>query len=74
MLVLSRKPGDSVGVGESDNCKRVVKVTVLEIRNSQVKLGFEGPGDIPIHRWEVWQRINGPNGELSKPAIAPKDR
>lgn len=57
MLVLSRKRGDSVAVGEPENAGRTVKVTVLEIRQSQVKLGFEAPSDFPVHRWEVWERI-----------------
>ena len=72
MLVLSRKCGDAVAVGEADNCKRAVKVTVLEIGNSYIKLGFEGPRDTPIHRWEVWERINGQSGDLSSDVVPPK--
>jgi carbon storage regulator len=58
MLVLSRKVGDSVAVGASDELHRTVKVTVLGIGNGQIRLGFDGPREIPIHRWEVWLRIN----------------
>ena len=57
MLVLSRKLGESVAIGASDNGSRVVQVTLLEIGNSHIKLGFEGPRDLPIHRWEVWMQI-----------------
>ena len=59
MLVLSRKSRESVVVGGSGRFARQVKVTVLEIRGGTVKLGFEGDADIPVHRWEVWQRIGG---------------
>ena len=72
MLVLSRKRGDAVVVGGADNCKNAVKVIVLEIGTSYIKLGFEGPRDTPIHRGEVWERINGQNGDLSSEIVPPK--
>jgi carbon storage regulator CsrA len=34
-----------------------LKVTVLEIRGTNVKLGFEADSDVPVHRAEVWERI-----------------
>jgi len=58
MLVLSRKSRESVVVGGSDGFHRLLKVTVLAIRGTNVKLGFEVDADIPIHRSEVWERIN----------------
>jgi carbon storage regulator len=71
MLVFSRKRGEAVAVGEGEGHSQLLKVTVLEIRQTQVKLGFEAPNDIPVHRWEVWQRINSQNGDLSKNAVPP---
>ncbi len=62
MLVLSRKNRESVVVGGSDGCHGTLKVTVLQIGRGKVKLGFEVDSDVPVHRWEVWQRIH-PNGE-----------
>lgn len=62
MLVLSRKPLESVVVGGADDIERLLKVTVLEIKHGSVRLGFSTAADVPIHRWEVWQRIQ--NGEL----------
>jgi carbon storage regulator CsrA len=35
----------------------MLKVTVLDIRGGKVRLGFEVKDDVPVHRWEVWQRI-----------------
>ena len=57
MLVLTRKSNESVVVGGSDRLERLLKVTVLEIGNGKVRLGFEAESDIPIHRFEVWERI-----------------
>jgi carbon storage regulator len=57
MLVLSRKTQESVVVGGSDRFERMLKVTVLEIKGGKVRLGFEADGDVPVHRSEVWERI-----------------
>ena len=51
MLVLSRKRGEGVMIGQN------VEVVVLEIRGDRVKLGFQGPADVPIHREEIYARI-----------------
>jgi carbon storage regulator len=57
MLVLSRKSRESVVVGGTDGFQRLLKVTVLGIKGSNVKLGFEVDADVPVHRSEVWERI-----------------
>lgn len=51
MLVLSRKPGESIVIGGD------IEVTIVEVRGEKVKLGFVGPSDVPIHREEVFRRI-----------------
>ena len=51
MLVLSRKRGEEILIGND------ITVTVLEVRGDRVKLGFSAPGEVPIHRAEVYQRI-----------------
>jgi len=57
MLVLSRKLDESVVVGGDSAFGRVLKITVVEIKNGQVKLGFQANDDVPIHRSEVYERI-----------------
>ena len=57
MLVLSRKNDESVVVGAHDSLGGRVKVTVLEIGNGRVRLGFEANKDVPVYREEVWERI-----------------
>ena len=59
MLVLSRKNLQSVVVGGADGSQCLLKITVLGIQGAQVKLGFEADADVPVHRSEVWERING---------------
>lgn len=52
MLVLSRKKNERIMIGEN------IEVTVVEIRGDRVKLGFVGPHEVPIHREEVFRRID----------------
>ena len=58
MLVLTRKKEESVIVGGSNSADPMVKVTVVEIGSGRVRLGFEAPAEMAVHRWEVWQRIH----------------
>ena len=71
MLVLSRKSRESVVVGGSEGFGRVLKVTVLEINGGRVRLGFEVDKDVPVHRWEVWERIQSNGAEPLMGPAAP---
>ena len=65
MLVLSRKNQESGVIGGDDGLHRMLKVTVLGIRGAIVKLGFEVDPDIPVHRSEVWERIQAGTGQIA---------
>ena len=71
MLVLSRKTQESVVLGGADRFERLVKVTVLEIKGGKVRLGFEAEADVPVHRWEVWERLRAASGRLDSPLGDP---
>jgi carbon storage regulator len=51
MLILSRKMGESIHVGDS------VTVTVLGVTRGQVKIGIEAPRELAVHREEIYRRI-----------------
>ena len=61
MLVLSRKYLQAVVVGKADDIEGLLKVTVLEIKQGRVRLGFEVAADVFVHRWEVWESIQREN-------------
>ena len=63
MLVLSRKNDETVVIGGSVGFERMIKVTVLAIKNGHVRLGFEADADVPVHRLEVWEQICGETGQ-----------
>ena len=66
MLVLSRKSGEAIVI--SDN----IVVTVLEVKGGRVKLGFTAPGDTPIHRSEIYDKVAHclPAGAYAEAALA----
>ena len=71
MLVLSRRNKESVVMGGGGGLERTLKVTVLEISVNRVKLGFEVDGDIPVHRFEIWERMCA-KGELGGLGSGPR--
>ena len=61
MLVLSRQRDQSIVIGDN------VIVTIVDIRGDKVRLGIQAPGEIPVHRHEVFeaiQRENRKGGQL----------
>ncbi|HLC26248.1 MAG TPA: carbon storage regulator CsrA [bacterium] len=55
MLVLTRKSGESIRIGDE------ITVTVMEIRGKQVRLGIEAPAETTVHREEVYRRVQEEN-------------
>ena len=51
MLVLTRRVGEKLVIGED------VKVTVLSIKGSQVRIGIDAPRDVAVNREEIYRRI-----------------
>ena len=55
MLILTRKQGESVAIGDD------IQVTVVEIQGKQVKLGVKAPREIAVHRQEIYEKIQEEN-------------
>ena len=54
MLVLTRRVGESIIIGKDSN---KVVITAISSSGGQIKFGIEAAKDIPVHREEVYQRI-----------------
>ena len=51
MLVLSRKPGESIYIGDD------IEITVIKVDENKVRLGIKAPRTTPVHRNEVAEAI-----------------
>ncbi|WP_257350269.1 carbon storage regulator CsrA [Pseudalkalibacillus decolorationis] len=59
MLVLTRKPNQSIQIGED------IEITVLEIDGDQIKLGINAPKEVDIHRKEIYLAIQDENSSAA---------
>lgn len=55
MLVLTRQRDESIMIGDD------VVLTIVDIRGDKVRLGIQAPGEIPVHRQEVFEAIQREN-------------
>jgi carbon storage regulator len=60
MLVLTRKPGQSIMIGDG------VEVQVLSVAGEKVRLGITAPRDVSIFRNEVYDRIESENADRNE--------
>lgn len=68
MLILSRKPGETVVIDGR------IRVKVIRVEGDVVKIGIEAPAEVSIHRQEVYDEIQRSNKEAAAPEqpIVPK--
>ena len=57
MLVLTRKPGQSIMIGDG------IEVQVLSVSGEKIRLGITAPRDVAIFRDEVLERIQQDEGQ-----------
>ena len=51
MLILTRRINEVLYIGDD------VQIEVLGIKGNQVRIGINAPKDIPVHREEIYQKI-----------------
>lgn len=65
MLVLTRRPGESVTIGPD------IRVVVLGLKSGQVRLGIQAPPAVAVHREEIYTRIQEENRLAAKTQAVP---
>ncbi len=55
MLILTRRLGESIQIGDD------IRITFLDIKGKQIRVGIEAPKDVMVHREEVYRMIQEQN-------------
>lgn len=63
MLVLTRKVGESIIIGDG------IEITVIETKGDQIKLGIKAPKEVDIHRKEIYESIQQANQQAVSQSI-----
>lgn len=65
MLILTRKPGESLYIGDE------IKVTIVEIKGNQIRVGIEAPVNLRIYREEIYVQILEENVKAAESSAVP---
>ena len=63
MLVLTRKPNQSIMIGDD------IEVSVLSIQGEKVRIGIQAPRDVPVFRKEVFLEIQAEQAEGAREEV-----
>ncbi len=55
MLVLTRKVGESINIGDN------IKISIMDVKGRSVRVGVEAPRSMSIHREEIYSKIQEEN-------------
>ena len=58
MLVLTRSVGERLIINDGE-----IKLSILEVKGNQVRIGIDAPRNVSIHREEIYNRIKDENAE-----------
>jgi carbon storage regulator len=64
LLILTRKVGETVAIGDD------IRISIVEIKGTQVKLGIQAPKNVEVHREEIYLKIQEEN---RRAALVTKD-
>ena len=67
MLVLTRKTGQSIMIGDD------IEVSVLAVSRDKIRIGITAPKEVPVFRKEVWISIKEGEAEEAEDGADPKE-
>lgn len=66
MLVLSRKKGQSIMIGND------IEISIIDIQGEQARLGINAPRNVTVYRKEVFEEIIKENKEAASVTVDPE--
>ena len=60
MLILTRRPGESIHIGDD------IALTLLGVQGLQARVGIQAPVSVEVHRAEIYQRIQAERSATSQ--------
>ncbi len=67
MLILTRKLGESIAIGDD------IKITFLEIKGKQIRIGIDAPAHVAVHREEIYRLVHEQNVQAAQSAAADRE-
>jgi len=67
MLVLTRKKGESIMIGDS------IELVVIGVEGELVKVGIRAPKSVEVYRKELYDSIQSSNKEASERTVLAQD-
>ena len=64
MLILTRKPGESLYIGDD------IKITIVELKGHQIRVGIDAPPEMRIYREEIYLQILEENKKAAEAPLA----
>jgi carbon storage regulator len=59
MLVLTRKPGERLVIGDN------IVITVVEVKGDNIRIGIDAPRDVKVYRGEIYEAIAAENRQAA---------
>lgn len=67
MLVLSRKKGESIMIGDQ------IELVILGVEGDSIRVGINAPRHVSVYRKEVYESIKATNQEASANQVRPSE-
>ena len=59
MLVLTRKPGERLVIGDN------IVVTVVDVKGDNIRIGIDAPREVKVYRGEIYDAIVAENRQAA---------
>ena len=59
MLVLTRKPGERLVIGDN------IVITVVEVKGDNIRIGIDAPREVKVYRGEIYDAIVAENRQAA---------